>query len=492
MLNVDKRKFGIAVVTLLMIYIPSFIFMDKVGTILDIALIYITDNLGFIYVYSSIFIFIFVVYLAFSKYGNVKLGEKRKFSDFSWAAMLFSAGIGSSLIYWGTIEWAYYFSRPPLFIEAMSSKAAEYSIAYGIFHWGFFPWTMYVIAAIPLAYSMYVLKEKNVTFGSISFISNKNQLRYGYIVDVLFIIGILGGVGTSLLLGVPLVSSGLASIFSISNSLELKIAVLLIITLIFSVSVYRGLDKGIKELSNFTIRFLLVFLFFVVISGPTIFILKMAITSLGIVIDEFVRMTTWMEPASNSRFPETWTVFYWAWWFSYSLFMGLFISRISEGRSIKNVILGTVIYGSLGCALVFIVLGGYALNLELTSSLSVVELLNTKEVTDVIIEVVKTLPFGNVALIGFTVIAVILLATTFDSASYSIAVVTTADKRREPDKILRLIWAFSISVMPMIILVVNGSLQVVQSLAVISSLPIIVIILLIIRRFYSILKSNHN
>ncbi len=485
----DIPTFMGAILLLLFATIPLIFFPIQGEQMVLSANLFITNNFGGLYLGLGLGVLAFILFIAFSKYGTIKLGathEKAEFSTFSWAAMLFSAGIGSSILYWGTIEWAYYYQSPPFGLEPKSREAIQYAATYGIFHWGPIAWAVYCLPAIPISYFYYVKKKPilKISESCRPLIGNRADGFTGKIIDILFMFGLLGGAGTTLALGTPMIAEGLHAVTGIPNNLTTQTIVLLVCTFIFGISAYSGLQKGIKVLSDVNIWLALGLLLFIFILGPTVFLAETTISSIGFMIDHFFRMATWLEPFNDlgpfeqTGFPQDWTVFYWAWWLVYSPFIGLFIARISRGRTLRQMILGTVIYGSLGCILFFGIMGNYGLYLELTGQYLVTDVLNHKGAPAAIIGVMSQLPLAKLVITIFTVLAIIFLSTTFDSGSYVLAAVTQKNIKDEPMRWNRLFWAFALSALPLTLMYVGG-LSILQTASIVGGFPLIFITMML-------------
>ncbi len=498
-LKIDKPTFYSALAILLVITIPLILFPDSAGGVIGKLFSFMTGELGFLYIWVGIGAVVFVLWLATSKYGKIKLGDlddKPQFKTFSWAAMLFCAGVGSGVMYWGVIEWAYYYQSPPLGLPALSWQAAEWGGAYAIFHWGITAWSFYVLPAIPIAYIYHVKKKPVLKVSEVcrGVLGDKVDGPLGTVIDVLIMFGLLGAAGTTLGLATPMISAGITKISGIPESFTMNILVLLAVVGLFSLSAYSGLQKGIKRLSDVNVYLVLGLLGFIFVTGNPSFTIKMATSSFGIMVQNFVRMSTWMDPVLGSHFPEWWTVFYWAWWLVYAPFMGLFIAKISKGRSIRNVIMGTILYGTLGCALFFIVLGNHALHLEINNILPVTTILQEHGAPYAIIEVINSVPFGKFVVGLFCVGAIVFLATTFDSASYALAALTTKEIRedQDPARWNRLFWAFALAVLPMSLILIKGPLSILQTASVLAALPLVFILVIIAISTIKVLKKDER
>ncbi|EHN70756.1 BCCT family transporter [Aliivibrio fischeri] len=487
---IDKPTFFGAILLLCAVVVPLLVFPAEGAEWIAVAKTFMTDKLGFAYLGLGLAAFFFMIYIVFSDIGQIKLGdpdEKPEFALASWAAMLFCGGIGASILYWGTIEWAYYYQNPPFQLEAGSEEAVRWAATYGLFHWGPIAWCIYMIPAIPIAYFFYVRKQPvlKVSAALMPVIGEANSFgKLGKIIDVLFIFGLLGGAATTLGLAAPLINEGISYLFGIPATTGSQILVLMVCTAIFAYSSYMGMDKGIKILSNINFWGALGLLLFVLVCGPTIFMLETGLDSIGRMLSNFFVMATWAEPFggmgtfADTHFPQDWTIFYWAWWLVFAPSMGLFVARISRGRTIKQMVSGAVFFGSLGCAMYFIILGNYGLSLQLSGELDVVGILNSEGATRAIFSVLEQLPFRTFVIAVFTLLCVIFTATTFDSISYILASVVQTNVTEDPMRWNRLFWAFTLSFMPSALMFMGG-LATLQTAAIVGGLPLLVIAIML-------------
>jgi BCCT family betaine/carnitine transporter len=498
-LKTDWFMFAATVAAILLLCIPIVGYSESAGAYITIAYDSITQKFGFLYLWYGSAVLIFLVWLATSKYGQIKLGDPGsdpEFKTMSWIGMLFCAGVGAGLLYWAVLEWGYYLESPPYGLEPRSDKATEWAAAYGLFHWGPSAWAIYCLPTIAIAYPYYVRKIPYLRLSTAvsKFLPNGVNSPGGRFVDFLFMINLIGGTGTSLGLSSPMIAGGFAKLFNLQHDFVLEVAIVLLSIAIFGTSAFLGLKKGFKKLADFNVYLAFTLLFFILAVGPTIFILKVGTNSIGLVLQNFIRMNLWTDPISNTGFVENWTVFYWAWWVAYAPFVGIFVTRISRGRSIRQVISGMLIYGSLGAWLFFIVFGNYALHLEINELLNITSLMKqgSRETAAAISEVLLSLPFGDLALTLFVLISLIFLATTYDSASYSLASVSTRhlDAGENPARWNRLFWALALGVLPISLLFVEGGLKVILSTTIVVSLPLLVIGVLMAISLVRMLKED--
>ena len=298
----------------------------------------------------------------------------------------------------------------------------------------------------------------------------------GRIVDFVFIIALVGGTGTSLGLATPMLAACIASLFGIEQTLWLEYAVVLAAVALFAYSVFRGLNKGIKILSDVNMTVAGAFALFVLFTGPTLFALKHGTNSLGLMVQDFIRLNTWTDPVLKTNFVEDWSIFYWAWWLAYGPYMGIFVTRISRGRTLRELILGMVGFGTLGCALFYITLGNTAMWMDLEGIVAARELVAAGEADQAIASVIGALAWQPLPLIAFILVTFIFVTTTYDSASYAIAASATRqlEAGQNPARWHRVFWAFALAVLP-IALMFLGGLDAIKSSVLVVSLPLLAI-----------------
>lgn len=438
-----------------------------------------------IFMYGSFLILVFLMILAFSKFGSktITIQNKYNYGMISWCSMLFAAGIGATLLYWSTIEWIDYFnilSNDPLYNEV---KVMQYSRAYPIFHWGPTAWAIYCLPVI--AFGLAITKKPNAPL-TFSGILNIKNMFLKTIFDVIFIGSIICAAGVGLGLSFPLISSVISKIFEIERSFALDIGTIILCSFVFASSAYIGIQNGIKRLSNINIALLLIFLFFVFIIGPTNYILDNSIKTIVFYSNEYLNLSL----STGTKISIDWTVFYWAWWFALSPMVGTFLVNISNGKTLRQIILGTIFIGSAGCALSMLILSNLSIfQFEsgiLNSPSMILENIVTREV--LVVTTIGNLPYGDFLLIIFVLILVIFLCTTYDSASYVLASASMKKSSMKSSKSLRLLFAFILVIQPTLLMYLNG-VDSFKWIMVICSIPLIFIFALLI---YSIIKNVHT
>jgi betaine/carnitine transporter, BCCT family len=448
---------------------------------------YLTQNFGVLYVLAGIFALIFLLYLAFGRHRNIVFAREPgppQFSTFSWSSMLFCGGIGTSVLYWGTVEWAHYYIAPPLAISPLSEQALPWATSYPIFHWGLIGWAFYCLPGIAMGYVFYCRGATSLRLSEACrrVVPFRARGVVNPLIDLIFVIGLVGACSTGIGLAVPLIgtlSSDLLGLDSRGLGFQLDLMVIAIVTFLFAGSAWLGLENGIRWLSNVNIGLAFGVILFVFLAGPTLFITELGVESIGLLLQNFVRMATWTDAQGTSDFVESWTIFYWAWWLALGPFMGIFIAKISRGRTMQQIILGCLGFGTLGCTLFFMVLGNYAVFLELNGVVNVLDYVRAGEAPQAILAVLQTLPAASLIIFLFTLVCVIFAATSYDSASYVLATAATKNLAEEvdPSRSHRIFWAVVLGVLPTTLIFVGG-LRPLQSAVTLASVPLLVIMIL--------------
>lgn len=485
--------------------------MKDYSAILDAA---VKTNFGWLFLLFGAGLLFFGLWLALGSFGNIKLGEaneKPEFSTLKWIAMMFTAGIGAGLVTWAFGEPIYYLETPPFGMDSPvpitpdnplspgDLEAYEWAHMYPLLHWGLVPWAMYAVSAVPIAYTLYVQRRPylRISESCEQALPTKGRTTSYRVIDILIILGIIAGTTTSLGIGVPLLSALISELTGLANNQPLKIIVLIAWVLLFGTSTLRGLKKGISMLADINMVLAIFIMLLILFVGPTLFILNMTTNSLGLMMDNFFRMILWTDPmletinstlpldengnkkGATSNFAQDWTVFYWAWWLAFAAFVGLFIARISRGRTIRQVILGTMLWGSFGTMTYMAIAGGYALHLEAEGILDLRAILKNQGLEILTAKVAANLPFPKVSLFLFIVLCTIFYATTMDSAAYICASVCSREinVNEDPDLSLRVVWIIILFLMALGT-VYSNSLSTVMAFTVIGAVPLLPIMTL--------------
>lgn len=485
--NIEKKIFIPAFLVLIVLTGIIYLFPNQLNGIISVLYAFCTGELGWLFMLACLGSFGFLIWLSFSKYGNIKLGEKDEkpqYKDLPWIAMLFTAGVGTSIVILGFLEPIYYVSSPPFDMEPFSKSAYEYAHMYGQFHWGLSAWAFYNPAIIAIAYAMYVRKQKSIRLSNAcrTVLHGHADGWLGHIVDILVVFGIVGSIATSLGIGAPVLSDIIREVFGIPQSYDLtvKIIVLIVWVLIFGTSVFLGLDKGIQNLSNINVVLAFIFMGIVLLVGPTMQIFKMEVNSLGLYVSNFVKMSTYTDPFGDGAFSSEWTSFYWGWWIAFMPMMGMFVGKISRGRTIRNVMWGQLIWGTLGCCTSFMIFGGYSLYLQYSGKVDLASILAAEGNSGAIIAILETLPMPKFMMLFLCVVCFVYLATTIDSCAYVLAGTTTKrlSPTEDPARWNRILWALVFCVLSIGLMLIGG-LEAIKTISVLTGLPLVAVLIIL-------------
>ena len=424
------------------------------------------------------------IYLGVGKYGNVKFGdEPPEYKTFSYIAMMTLAALASAALYWSYTEWAYYYEAPGLGMVPESLEALESSLAYQLFHWGVSGQCVYVGIGAAMAYAVYVRKVPVLQTSYIcgSMMGNiKGKSAIGKFIDFAVIFGIVGGLGCTLGLAVPLTAGAIKQVFGIESTFLMKVLIVLFIALIFTFTSFIGTKKGMKRLSDFSAALCIVFLIFVFLAGPTTYIIKNTVNSFGWMIQMFPRMSLFTDPVAQTGFPESWTMFFQAFYLNYAAMMGIFIAKISKGRKMRELVWATLIGISAGGWFLFCINGSFSQWTHINGLTDVVELVNSGAGEAGIFDVVQILPGGAVLLpLVIMVIIVGFVASSLDSASLALAQTTTKiyEKDGNVNRWMRVFWCIVLTLVPLSIMFAGAEFSVLKTVSIIVSVPFLVIVL---------------
>lgn len=499
MKKIDKKRFIPAILIIMIVLLLVVFNLEFVKNNVNRVYNYISHNFSWLFISANIAAFIFSLWIAFGPYKNVKLGnEKPKYNNFSWFAMMFTTSCSAGLIVFGFIESIIYSSSPPFGLEPLSPSAYEMAQSYSHYHWGLNAWTLYVPISIALGLILYNRKEKNINISSACEPVLKKQSKgfLGILMDIFGIFGAVVAPVTSMGLGMPLLTLLFQNIFGIPDDkvVLLQIIILFVWILLFGASVYKGLDKGIKKLSNINVIAAFVFMIIVACFAGLTYVFKAEINTIGNYIINFPKMLTNTDPYGSGDFVSKWTVWYWAWLIVYMPLMGVFNAKISKGRTLKEVVLGQMIFCSLGCWVAMATLGNYAIKIQQSGILDIAKILNENGQPTAIVEIIKTMPLSTIMMIVVAALCFIFMATTVDSSSF-VAAETTYNHSNDKDDLaprwLRMIWAIVTCIITFVLLQVGG-FDAVQVLALLIGFPLAIIMFIIIISAIKFLKNKNS
>ncbi len=430
------------------------------------------ESLSAIYILFVFFVTIWLIYLIFGKYGKIKLGDKIQFSNIKWLSMLVSVGVGPSIFYSAIIDWAYI---SPI-ISELHKEPNLAAISYGVLHWGPIAWGICASLAVPIAIKQHLTKQPHNNISDCIFSPKLGRSSRANIIDSFTMIGLLCGASTTLTIGVLLISTCISELFELNNNSQLKTILLILITLSFSASSILGLQKGMARLSIISICLSFVMLFTITLIGPSTAIISNMLDITQQTLSNSIQFIHNLNPFSPASITGSWTIFYWAWWILYTPFMSLFIAKISSGRSIRQMLIAATICSSLGCGAFYLVLGGLTLELHNNHTLDIITTSTLIQPDKLISYIIGLLPYPKAWYTLLALCSSILLVTTFDAISGSLATVSSNLQSQEPTKRNKLFWTFVIGIMPFAIINLNGDINLIKAIAITSSLPIMLLV----------------
>ncbi|MGL6200280.1 MAG: BCCT family transporter [Lachnospiraceae bacterium] len=446
------------------------------------------ENVGWFYMLLGLGIFLITIFVAFSKYGKIRLGntDKPQYTNFQWAVMIFTSTMAADILYYSCSEWALYSGGQ--YFENVTEMEL-WSPTYSLFHWGPIPWGFYLILAVAFGFMIHVCGRTKQKFSESlrPLFGDKVDGVLGRGIDLIAIFALLAGTATTFSVATPLLSEGLCDVFHLEYSVTINIVILIIIAIIYTWAVLTGF-KGILFVAKIcTFLFLGLVLWVLLLSGDTVYIIESGVTAIGNMTQNFLSLATNMDPSRNTGFVQDWTIFYWAYWLVWCIATPFFIGVISKGRTIKNVILGGYMAGLAGTFTSFIVFENFGLAKQMQGTVDVItQLAKGVSVPRAVLNLFQTLPFSQGAILLLVITMVAFYASTFDTLTMVISIYSyrNLDKRKEPSKKIRAFWAVLFIILPIGLLAADSSMHSLQSVAIIAAFPVGVIVILIVWSFF--------
>ncbi|MDX8045370.1 BCCT family transporter [Gracilibacillus sp. S3-1-1] len=450
----------------------------------------ITSTFGWYYLILVTIIVIFCVFLIFSPVGAIKLGkpdEKPEYKKGTWFAMLFSAGMGIGLVFWGAAEPLSHYLEPPL-AEGGSNAAQREAMRHVFFHWGIHAWAVYAIVALGLAYYKFRKDEPGLISATLKPVfGSKMNGKFGTMVDVLAVFATVIGVATTLGFGAAQINGGLSYLTGVPNNFTVQLIIIIVVTVLFMISASTGLGKGIKYLSNTNLVLAVALFALMFFIGPTILILNMFTDSIGGYIQNLIQMSFRIAPLNSDQrdWINNWTIFYWAWWISWSPFVGIFIARVSRGRTIREFMIGVLLLPAVVSFLWFTTFGTSSIGVQSGGGID----LSSFATEEVLFAMFNELPGATI----LSIVAIILISTFFitsaDSATFVLGMQTTYGSLTPPNRV-KLTWGIAQSAVALVLLY-SGGLQALQNILIIAALPFsLVICFMMVSLYRSLTKEK--
>lgn len=490
--NLRKRlDWIITLIPFFSIVILCFIFMVFPmisGSILESVRFFLGDQLGSYYLLMGLGALVCSFYMAFSRYGTIKLGhmEKPQYTSFQWGTMLFTAGLAADILFYSLCEWMLYANEPH--ITDMGSMQ-DWASTYPLFHWGPIPWSFYIVLAVSFGFMIHVRKRNKQKYSEACrpVLGKKVDGIWGKLIDLTAVFALLAGTATTFSLATPLLSMAISRVLGISDSTLLTIIILIIICAVYTIAVYFGMRGVVKLAASCVYLFFALLAYFLFFGGETRYVIETGITAIGNLAQNFIGMATWTDALRTSSFPQSWTIFYWAYWMVWCVATPFFIGTISRGRTIRQTVLGGYFFGLSGTFTSFIILGNYSLGLQTHGKLDLLGIYaHTNSLYQTIISIFDTLPLTRVGLVLLALTMIAFYATSFDAltmvaSSYSYK---SLDAGENPDKSVKLFWAVLLMLLPIALIFSKNSMTNLQTVSIIAAFPIGFIIILIVWSFF--------
>lgn len=449
---------------------------------------FLGDACGLYYALLGAGIFACTIYLAFSRFGKIRLGKTDKplYSPFRWGMMIFTSTMAADILFYSLCEWALYAGEPH--IDALGG-IQRWASTYPLFHWGPIAWSFYIVLAVAFGFMLHVRGREKQKFSEACrpILGSRVDRAGGRIIDLIAIFALLAGTATTFSLATPLLSAALSRVLGVNGGTGLTIAILLVIAAVYTLTVWFGM-KGISRLAGYcSYLFFALLLYVLLCGGEARYILETGFSALGNLAQNFIGMATWVDPLRETSFPQNWTIYYWAYWMVWCVATPFFIGAISKGRTVRSTVLGGYGWGLAGTFTSFIVLGNYGMAQQLRHGVDISGYLAAGgDYSTAILRIFDTLPLTELGLLLLVITMIAFYSTTFDALTMVISSYSckTLSIDEEPDKRIRTFWAMMFILLPIALIFAENSMYSLQSVSIIAALPIGIIVLLIVASFF--------
>lgn len=474
------------VITLCILFI---LFPEQSNKLLGEIRFFFGNTLGLYYLAIGLGIFVLSIFLAGSKYGNIVLGspsEKPKYSFFIWGSMMFTCGLAADILFYSFSEWVMYATDSHI-IEM--GGVQEWAGVYPLFHWSFIPWGFYLVLAVAFGFMLHVRKRKRQKYSEAcrAILGKYTDGWAGRIIDLLAVFALLAGTATTFSVATPLMAALITELFHVNVSRTLiDIVILLITCAVYTYSLLHGIH-GISKLANLCIYLFFGLLAFVLLfGGETRYILETGFSSLGTMVQNFIGLATYTDPLRTTGFPQNWTIYYWAYWMVWCVAAPFFIGSISQGRTIRQTILGGYVFGVGSTLISFIVLGNYSMGRQVSGKADYIALYeNSGDLYEMIVDIIKTLPCAPFVMAVVLITMIAFYATSFDSIALTASCYSyhKLKEGEQPAKMIQFMWCILLIFLPIALLFSESSMSNLQSVSIVAAFPIGGVIVMIILSF---------
>ena len=462
-----------------------FLLPEQSNSVLSQIRFFFGDTFGTYYLIIGLGIFLLSLYIAFSKYGDVVLGkpdEKPKYSFFSWGCMMFTCGWAADILFYSFSEWILYATDPHI---KELGNVYDWAGVFPLFHWSFIPWAFYLVLAVAFGFMLHVRKRSKQKYSEACrpLLGKYTDKWPGRIIDLLAVFALLAGTATTFSIATPLMAEIIQVLFGISISrTAINIVILIITCFVYTYSLLHGF-KGISILAKLCIYMFFGLLAFVLLfSGKVQYIIETGFQSLGLMIQNFLGLSTYTDPLRSSNFPQNWTIYYWAYWMVWCVAAPFFIGNISKGRTVRQTILGGYVFGVGSTLISFIILGNYSMGLQFMGEFDFIGMyLQTGDLYSVIVSIMNTMPCSYFIMILVLLTMIAFYATSFDSIAYTASCYSykKLEGEQQPHYIIQLIWCVLLILLPIALLFSESSMNNLQSVSIVAAFPIAIVIVLI-------------
>lgn len=466
-----------------------FIFPEQSNDIIGQIRFFFGDTLGIYYLVIGLGVLLVSVFLSFSKYGDVVLGEpneKPKYSFFAWGSMMFTCGLAADILFYSFAEWTMYATNPHI---AELGSIADWAGVFPLFHWSFIPWAFYLVLAVVFGFMLHVRKRNRQRYSEACrpVIGKHADGILGRIIDLFALFALLAGTATTFSVGTPLMAAIIVDLFGLTISRTvITIVILLVTCAVYTYAVLHGF-KGISFLAKACIYlFFGLLLVVLLIGGQGRFIIENGFQSLGKMVQNFVELSTYTDPTRANNFPQDWTIYYWAYWMVWCIAAPFFIGNISRGRTVRQTIMGGYVFGVGSTIVSFIILGNYSLGMQISGAADFIAQYEASgDLYALILNIIQTMPCTELILVLTLLCMVAFYATSFDSIAYTAACYSykKLGENEHPHTMITLLWCILLIVLPIALVFSESSMSNIQSVSIISAFPIGIIMIIMIWSF---------
>ncbi|SDE81477.1 choline/carnitine/betaine transport [Bhargavaea beijingensis] len=489
--NWKNPVFLVSAIFILALVLVGAVAPNAFASVASVVYDFTIDKFSWFYLLAVFIFIIFLLGVALSKYGSIRLGaddEKPEFSFFTWTAMLFSAGFGAGLVFWGVAEPMSHMYRPAFTdLEPMTEDTARNAMGYSMFHWGMHQWVMFTLTGLVIAFLQFRKRKNGLISTALEPIVGTSKPVKNAI-DILAVIATIMGMATSIGLGVLQMNGGLNAVAGIKISPYVQLGIIAVMMVAYLLSSTTGLHRGIRYLSNLNLGLALGLLLFTFFAGPTVFILETFVVGLGDYITNFVQYSLRLEPYKDRLWVQEWTVFYWAWVMAWSPFIGAFVARVSRGRTIREFIIGTLIIPPAIAMFWMAVFGGTAIYNDLNKGTNIAEMVNQDVTSALFTTFEQTLPFPGMLSVLAILLIFTFIVTSADSATYILASMTSGGSLN-PQMPAKLIWGVLMGSIAGVLLF-TGGIDGLETASLASALPFGIILIMLMFSMIILLKRE--